>query len=506
MISVQLTTKGFWNNDVEGYIILMTSDLESASHQLTLDTIEKQYYPHVRSLLKKHKFEGKRGQTYTLTAMHNEKLIEFIFVGLGDQKQIWHKELEYLRRALASALGVLKKNGLQSAAVTLPDHAPYKMSQEELAQQLTVTAFMATYEFTTYKTDKTDEWNSTLFIDVATAHEAAVAHGIKNGIIIGSAINDSRHWCDVPGNIMTPTRLSEEAKKVADRHGLPCIIFGADRAQELGMGAYLAVDAGSEQPGKIVIMEYRADEKAPVIALIGKGVTYDTGGISLKGASFMEGMHYDMSGAAAVIATMNIIAQLKPNVNVVGITPLVENMPSGKASRQDDIVRAMNGKTIEIKNTDAEGRLILADAMCYAEKFYKPDVMIDIATLTGACMRALGYFYSGLMTDNDYLLEQLPKLGEKTGDRVWPLPFDEDYKPANKSKVADISNSGSVRYHAGAITAAWFLRNFVEKTPWAHLDIAGTADSVPDINYLGKTSAGAGIRLLTEFVLNYKKN
>jgi leucyl aminopeptidase len=252
-------------------------------------------------------------------------------------------------------------------------------------------------------------------------------------------------------------------------------------------------------------MEYRADEKAPVIALIGKGVTYDTGGISLKGASFMEGMHYDMSGAAAVIATMNIIAQLKPKVNVVGITPLVENMPSGKASRQDDIIRAMNGKTIEIKNTDAEGRLILADAICYAEKFYKPDVMIDIATLTGACMRALGYFYSGLMTDDEYLLEQLPKLGQKTGDRVWALPFDEDYKPANKSKVADIANSGSVRYHAGAITAAWFLRSFVEKTPWAHLDIAGTADSVPDINYLGKTSAGAGIRLLTEFVLNYKK-
>lgn len=505
MISIQCSTKGFWKNDVEGFIIFMTSDLESAAHQTTLKTIETNYYPHIQSVLKKHKFEGKRGQTYTLTAMHNEKLIEFIFVGLGDQKKSWHQELEYLRRALASGIALLKKHNLENAVVALPDHAPYKISAGELAQHLTVAGFMASYEFTTYKSDKKDEWNGTLFIDVSTDKEHDVEQGIKNGTIMGTAINDSRHWCDVPGNIMTPTRLSQEAQKIADRHGLPCIIFGADRAQELGMGAYLAVDAGSEQPGKIVIMEYRADEKAPVIALIGKGVTYDTGGISLKASTYMEGMHYDMSGAAAVIATMNIIAQLKPNINVVGITPLVENMPSGKASRQDDIIRAMNGKTIEIKSTDAEGRLILADAMCYAEKFYNPDVMIDIATLTGACMRALGYFYSGLMTDDEKLLELLPQLGQKTGDRVWPLPFDEDYKPANKSKVADLANSGSARYHAGATTAAWFLRAFVEKTPWAHLDIAGTADNVPDVNYLGQTSAGAGIRLLTEFVLTYKK-
>ncbi len=182
-------------------------------------------------------------------------------------------------------------------------------------------------------------------------------------------------------------------------------------------------------------------------------------------------------------------------------------MPSGKAAKEDDVVIAMNGKSIEIKNTDAEGRLILADALCYAEKYYNPDVIIDIATLTGACLMALGYFYSGLMTQDEYLLKTLPELGKKTGDRVWPLPLDDDFKPANKSHVADVANTGSPAYKAGTIIGACFLSEFVKKTPWAHIDIAGTADSVPDVNYLGngQGATGAGIRLLTEFVLSYKK-
>ncbi len=197
--------------------------------------------------------------------------------------------------------------------------------------------------------------------------------------------------------------------------------------------------------------------------------------------------------------------RLKPEVNVIGITPLVENMPSGRACKQDDIVTFMNGKTAEIKNTDAEGRLILADALCYAEKFYKPEVIIDIATLTGLCLHFFGHFYTALLTKDEILGTKLQAVSLVTGDKVWPAPFDDDFKDAIKSDVADIANIGSTAYRGGTITAAWFLSNFVEKAKWAHLDIAGTADSVPGISYFGKGATGAGVRLLTEFVMNYVK-
>jgi leucyl aminopeptidase len=329
---------------------------------------------------------------------------------------------------------------------------------------------------------------------------------LHEGNIIGQAANFARHLSDTPANHLTPTSLSEQAKKIADEYDLECKVFGVEKAKELGMGGFIAVDAGSDQEGKFVILEYTSPKKdSPTIALVGKGVTFDTGGISLKPSDSMTGMKFDMTGAASVIATMSVIAQLKPEVNVIGITPIVENMPSGKATRQDDIITFMNGKTAEIKSTDAEGRLILADALCYAEKFYKPDVIIDIATLTGACVYALGHFFSGLMTKDEILGTKLHAVSLITGDRVWPLPLDDDFKDAIKSDVADLSNTGATAYRAGTITAAWFLSNFVEKAKWAHLDIAGTADGVPGISYLGKGATGVGVRLLSEFVLNYKK-
>jgi leucyl aminopeptidase len=288
--------------------------------------------------------------------------------------------------------------------------------------------------------------------------------------------------------------------------GLKCAVFGRKKAQELGMGGFLSVDSGSEQEGKFVILEYDCGNKdVPTIVLVGKGVTFDSGGISLKPASYMTGMKFDMSGASAVIGVMKVIAQLKPQINVIGLTPLVENMPSGRSNRQDDIVTFMNGKTAEIVNTDAEGRLILADALCYAEKFYEPDVIIDVATLTGACVHALGHFYTGLMTKDPKLAGLLENSSHLTGDRILALPLDDDFKKAIKSEVADISNAGSPAYKAGTITAALFLSNFVEKAAWAHLDIAGTADGVPDVNYLGKGATGVGVRLLVDFILKYKK-
>ncbi len=506
MIRFQLTETALWDNNVDSFIFLVPEGLDSPSTTTTLDSIEKNYCTAVRSIFKKDKFEGKKGQIRVVHGSNNNQLVFFVFVGLGKPSKSWHTDLETFRRGIGHAVQQLKRLNSEHAALVVPSETPYKISAEEMLKQLVITGMMADYEFTTYKSNReATPWAGTLHLVVTNDKITALAPALNQGLIIGEAINEARHWCDLPGNILTPTQLSKEAERVAQEHYLSCTVFGRERATELGMGAYLSVDAGSDQDGKFVILEYKTKEKnAPTIALVGKGVTYDTGGISLKAANFMQGMHYDMSGAAAVIATMKIIAQLKPNVNVVGITPLVENMPSGKASRQDDIVRCMNGKTVEIKNTDAEGRLILSDALCYAEKFYNPEVIIDIATLTGACLYALGYFYTGLMTQDEDLLRSLPTIGNLTGDRVWPLPLDDDYKPANNSQVADISNSGSNEYKAGTIIGACFLQEFVKNAKWAHLDIAGTADTVPGVSYLGKTSAGAGIRLFVEFLMNYK--
>lgn len=506
MIKPALTEKSFWENQVEGYVFFMNENLETASALANLSNIEEKYYPHARKILKRHKFCGKKGQSFVLTAVREEKLIQFFFIGIGKQEKSWHVELETLRRGVGSAIQLLKKCNVKSAVIGLPDAAAYSVTTEELLSQLVTVAHMANYEFANFKQKKQEPWELDLSIEVPQGQAEKLQEQLEKGSIIGHAINKARVWSDMPANVLTPTALSKEAEKIALNNNLTCTIIERDKAKELGMGSFLAVESGSEQDGKFVTLEYKASEDAPTIALIGKGIMFDTGGISLKPAGSMTGMKFDMSGAAAVIATMEIISKLKPNVNVVSVTPLTENMPSGKAARQDDIVTAMNGKSIEIKNTDAEGRLVLADALCYAEKFFKPDVMIDIATLTGACLYALGYFYTGLMTQDEKLLKVLPELGKKTGDRVWPLPLDDDFMPANKSHVADVANIGSPAYKAGTIIGACFLSNFVEKTPWAHLDIAGTADSVPGVNYLGngKGSAGAAVRLLTEFVLSYK--
>lgn len=505
MLSVELISTPFWQSKAEAYLIFINENLDSITDAAALTTIEQEFYPHLKQIFAKHEFAGKKGQIYVLTAMYSGVLTEFIFIGVGSLQESWDKNLEVLRRCLGKGIIEVKKKNLSSAVITLPASTPCNVSDEELCKQLTTTAIMAAYDFSQYKKSSREKKSWACTLSFIVGNKDSLAEACEAGNIMGRAINDARYWADSPPNVITPTKLSQEAEHIANMHNLKCTIFGRERALDLGMGAFLAVETGSDQPGKFVILEYQTQVKdAPTVALVGKGVTFDTGGISLKPASSMTGMKYDMSGAAAVIATMKIISQLKPNINVVGITPLVENMPSGKATRQDDVVIAMNGKSIEIKNTDAEGRLILADALHYAEKFYQPEAIIDIATLTGACSYALGSFYAGLMSWHDAFREDLIAISKKTGDRIWPLPLDVDFKPANDSYSADISNSGSSSYKAGTITAACFLSEFVETKRWAHLDIAGTAYEVPGISYFGKGATGIGIRLMTEFVMSYQ--
>lgn len=506
MLNVQLSKKSFWQNEVEGYIFFIKDGLEQPTHLSPLAVIEQDHYPHLKEMLKKHQFEGKKGQCFSLTAMRDNKLAQFIFVGVGALNKSWDNNLEALRRALASGINTMKRHGIKNAIVGLPEEKYFSVSAHELAKQLAITAHMAAYEFSTFKSDKKNvQWSADLLIAIDQEHSLeAYKLSLEHGNIIGLGINQARGWADLPANHMTPSVLAAEAEKIAAKHNLKKTIFGREKALELGMGGFCAVDAGSDQEGKFVVLEYSCGDKdAPTIALCGKGIMFDTGGINLKPTSGINGMKFDMSGAAAVISMMDIFGTLKPRINVVGLTPLVENMPSGKASRPDDIIICMNGKTVEIQNTDAEGRLVLSDTLVYAEKHYNPAIMIDIATLTGAVQHALGHFYTAVMSKDDQLAEELLELGKQTGDRTWRLPLDEDFNEAIKSKVADIHNNGSSAYYGGTIVGGTFLANFVSKARWAHLDIAGTAHDVPGVNYVGNGATGASIRLLVEFVLKH---
>jgi len=504
MIKIKLSKKSYWENQVEAYVIFVNENFKS---DVDLDFIDKELKAGSKEILKKHKFEGKVNQSYVLTDAREGKLYHFIFVGLGKQDGEWHRELEHLRRAVGSSVSNLKRLEIKSAVLNIPQNKIFNVDSSEVVKNIVVTSHMADYEFETFKSkkDKNKKWGCDLFL--CGEDDKKISSAIEEGEVIAESINLARNLSDLPPNIATPTFVADEAVKVAKEvQGLKCTVFGRKEAEEYGMGGFLSVDEGSDEEGKFVVLEYSCgDKKAQTVGLVGKGVTFDSGGISLKPAEYMTGMKFDMSGASAVIGTMRTIAKLKPNINVVAACPLVENMPSGRCNKQDNIVTFMNGKTAEIINTDAEGRLILADGLCYLEKFYKPEIMIDIATLTGACLYAIGHTYTGLMTTDKQLSEDIQNSGLSSGDLVWELPMNEDFKNAIKSQVADISNCGSPKYKASTITAAWFLSNFVEKSRWAHLDIAGTADGVPGVNYLGSGATGVGVRLLVDFVMNLKK-
>src|SRR6058998_1244529 len=302
-----------------------------------------------------------------------------------------------------------------------------------------------------------------------------------------------------PANVCTPSYLADRAKQLADAYGFTLTTLDRAAIRQEGMGALLAVAQGTEQEPRFIVLEYRgAGDAAPPIVLVGKGVTFDSGGISIKPAQNMEDMKYDMSGAAAVLGAFEVVGLLKPKVNVVGLIPATENLPSGTAVKPGDVVKSHLGKTIEIINTDAEGRLILCDALSYARRF-KPAAAIDAATLTGAVVVALGHHAIGMMGNDEALLAEVRDAGERAGERCWPLPLWDEYRELLKSDVADVKNSGG--RSAGTIAGAWFLREFVDSFPWVHLDIAGTAYLEGESASHAKGPTGIGVRLFTEFLL-----
>jgi leucyl aminopeptidase len=330
----------------------------------------------------------------------------------------------------------------------------------------------------------------------AKAQQRALQQGLERGAAVAAGVTLARECANRPGNHCTPTFLAETAQDLAKSHGLKVEVLDRKDVEKLGMGAFLAVARGSDEPLRFIVLRYAggARNDAPVV-LVGKGITFDTGGISIKPSAEMDEMKFDMGGAASVLGTFRAVAQLKPKLNLVGLIPACENMPSGKATKPGDVVTSLSGQTIEILNTDAEGRLILCDALTYAERF-KPAAVVDVATLTGACVIALGHHNSGLFSPDDALAGELLDAGRRSLDPAWRLPLDDEYDEALKSNFADMGNVGPRA--GGAITAAMFLKRYTAKYPWAHLDIAGTAWK----SGAGKGASGRPVPLLTHFVLS----
>jgi leucyl aminopeptidase len=438
-------------------------------------------------------FSGKKDETALIYPPGAAARV--LLVGLGKTEEISRSAI---RRAAAVAAKRARSVGVPRAAFHLPAEAMGTVAPAEAGQAIAEGLAQGAWQYTEMKRPPEDRKPALEQIDVlAPGAPKAFVDGHRRGAAIGAGQALARAIQVLPGNVCTPAYVARTAEEIAGRHGLEVSVLDKAAIVREGMGALLAVAQGSAEEPRFIALEYKGAEGAPVV-LIGKGVTFDTGGISIKPAQNMEDMKYDMSGAAAVLGTFETLGRLRPPVHVVGLIPSTENMPSGTAVKPGDVVTSLLGKTIEVINTDAEGRLILCDALAYARR-YRPACVLDIATLTGAIVVALGHTASGVMGSDDQLIEEVRGAGERSGERVWPLPLWEEYRDLMKSDIADVKNAGG--RPAGSISAGWFLREFVDGFPWAHLDIAGTAYTDREDATRVKGPTGMGVRLFSEFVL-----
>jgi leucyl aminopeptidase len=433
---------------------------------------------------------GSANETTVVHTLGKLPTPRIVLVGLGPRKDF---SFESVRRAAAAGCRAARKAGARHVALALgwPDLG---IGAAHAAEAQTEGALYGLYEFKKYKSSSNNDNHKRVEqITLLGEDEQALRGGSERGRIIAEAVNFCRDLGNEPPNVLTPTELANRSRAMAETVGLECEVLEREQMQELGMGCLLGVASGSAQPPKLIILRYKGDPNgAPGLALVGKGITFDTGGISIKPAAGMEDMKMDMCGAAAVIAAMQAIAQLKPKINVTALAPATENMPGGNAYRPGDILRAMNGKTVEIVNTDAEGRLILADALSYASA-HNLSPIVDAATLTGAIVVSLGSVRAGIFANDDALAHQIQDIGEEIGERFWTMPMDEDYDELIKSDVADVRQS-VIRREAGSIGAARILSRFAEGAPWAHLDIAAVNDFGSAKPYADKGASGIPVR------------
>lgn len=445
------------------------------------------------SLMRKGDLRGRLGASLWLHGVAGVAAHRVLVVGLGKEDAFGPSQY---RDAVRSASRALVDSGATDAIFYLGDLAVDGRDAEWKALHLAVVAGDTTYRFDRLKSKKEERRHNVKFaLGLLGKPAAAATRGLDRGAALAEGMALAKDLGNLPSNICTPSYLAQQAQELAGKHRLKCRVLEQKDMEKLGMGALLAVTKGSHEPAKLIVLEYGGGAKGekPVV-LVGKGITFDTGGISLKPAAEMDEMKYDMSGAGSVLGTMRAVAGMKLPINLVGIVPTCENMPGGQAIKPGDIVTSLSGQTIEILNTDAEGRLILCDALTFAERF-KPAVVIDIATLTGACVVALGHVASGLYANDDKLADELLEAGQIAWDRAWHMPLWEEYQEQIKSPFADMANIGG--RPAGSVTAACFLSRYARNFRWAHLDIAGTAwRSGRD-----KGSTARPVPLLTTFLM-----
>lgn len=419
-------------------------------------------------------------------------------VGLGKQNEF---NTDRIRQVMAAACRALRNAEARTAATILHGAGAGGIAPEVSAQAIVEGALLGLYTFRRHITKKPEhrELTELLLVERDEKRLPTLRNAIKRGTILAEATILARDLVNQPANLMTPAEMARTAQEIAERWGLGFEVLEREDMQRLGMGGLLGVSQGSDQPPKFIILKYEGDRRSKkAMGLVGKGLTFDSGGISLKPSENMDEMKGDMAGGASVIAALLALGQLRPRINVTGLIPATENLPSGRALKPGDIIKAMNGKTIEVVNTDAEGRLILADALSYAAA-HKLSPVVDIATLTGACHVALGDICTGVFTTDQALSDRIIRAGEETGERMWQMPMYPEYKELNKSDIADVKNSGG-RW-GGAITAAQFLSEFVGNTPWAHLDIAGTFMLGKERGYWPKGATGIPVRALVHLIL-----
>jgi leucyl aminopeptidase len=447
--------------------------------------------------LRNSRFSGKKEQSLLINSPGGVSLSRILLIGLGKIDKFTALTAEMFGGA---AFSHLQKSGDSTALLLIDSDEDLPLSLSDCAAHAGLAAKLRAYRFDKYRTkEKADDKPSLKKIILAVPEPSEAKKAFEPLNAISEAVYFTRDLVSEPGNIIYPETLSKEAQSLHDL-GVKLDHFGEKQMRKMGMGALLGVGQGSDKESRMVIMRWMGgDEGQAPVAIVGKGVTFDTGGISLKPATNMEDMKYDMGGAAVVIGLMKALALRKAKVNVVGVVGLVENMPSGSAQRPGDVVTSMSGQTIEVINTDAEGRLVLADALWYAQERFKPKVVIDLATLTGAIVISLGVHYAGLFSNDDKLSDHLMKAGATVGEKLWRLPVDEAYDKQIKSDIADMQNVGG--REAGSITAAMFLKRFIkEDVKWAHLDIAGVTWADKDSAITPKGATAFGVRLLDRYL------
>jgi leucyl aminopeptidase len=470
--------------------------------------------PMLKSLKEFKEFTGKKEEFLILypalgqnkAALQGKRLL---LIGLGTVAELAdpHEKFELLRSAGGIIAGQCKRSKVAAIGVNIPDLEGFDAAT--FAEYLTEGIILGVYQFLKYKKNDDDAYQGLKKIECfSSGRRSQIRKGVDRGSNSALAACAARNMANEPGNGWTPQHFADYANKVAGELSLKCTVLEKSHMVKLGMGGIIAVNKGSEEPPKMVILEYTPDKKAKTeskidtVLLVGKGLTFDSGGVSLKPAQGMMDMKYDMCGGAAVLAAMEAIAREEPAVKVVAIIPSTDNMAGGGAVKPGDIITHYGGITSEIENTDAEGRLILADAIAYGIEKFQPDCVIDLATLTGAVILALGHHYTGLLSNSDELTAQLIRAGSICGEPLWRLPLGKEYAKQIESKVADTKNTGG--RPAGCITAAEYLHQFVGKIPWAHLDIAGTAWDFTEKTYIPKGPSGVGVRTLIELLRRWE--